>query len=277
MPQNSFPAIHGHRGCRGLRPENTLPAFRHALALGVDVLELDVVVSADRQVVVSHEPWFSGTICRTPAGLPIELATERQHNLYELPYDVIRQYDCGLTRHPGFPEQHSERAYKPLLSEVFQDAESYAESLGRSPVGYSIEVKSSVLGDGVFHPAPPEFLALVLAEISAAEVGERVTLLSFDKRILQVARELFPQLPLCLLVEDERPAEEHLQELGFLPTVYGMHHPLLTSQLAKFLRDRGVASVPWTVNELTDMHRILTLEPAGITTDYPDRLLALRH
>ena len=62
------PQIHGHRGCRGLRPENTLPAFLHALELGVDVLEMDVVISADQQVVVSHEPWLSSLLCLDPAG-----------------------------------------------------------------------------------------------------------------------------------------------------------------------------------------------------------------
>lgn len=276
MSSDLFPAIHGHRGCRGLRPENTLAAFRHALALGVDVLELDVVVSADQQVVVSHEPWFSSTICRTPGGHAISAATERQHNLYALPYATIRHYDCGLTRHPGFPQQLSEPAYKPLLSEVFREAENYVTELGRPPVGYSIEVKSSPAGDGVFHPTPTDFLALVLAEILAAGVGERATLLSFDKRILQEARRAIPQLPLCLLVEDERPVEVHLQELGFLPAVYGVHHPLLTISLAEYLRGRGIAVVPWTVNEPTDIRRILALQPAGITTDYPDRLLALR-
>jgi glycerophosphoryl diester phosphodiesterase len=276
MSEKSFPAIHGHRGCRGLRPENTLPAFRHALALGVDVLELDVVISADRQVVVSHEPWFSAAICRTPQGQRIEAATERQHNLYELPYAVIRQYDCGLSRHPAFPEQQPEPAYKPLLREVLQEAESYAQQLGRQPVHYSIELKSWPAGDGLFHPAPADFLMLVLAEISVAQVGERTTLLCFDKRVLQVARQQAPELPLCLLVEDELPAQEHLQELGFLPTVYGMYHPLLTPGLADFLREQGVGFVPWTVNESEDIQRILELQPAGITTDYPDRLLALR-
>ncbi|TGD77996.1 glycerophosphodiester phosphodiesterase family protein [Hymenobacter wooponensis] len=276
MTERTFPAIHGHRGCRGLRPENTLPAFRYALALGVDVLELDVVISADRQVVVSHEPWFSAAICRTPQGQPIEAATERQHNLYELPYAVIRQYDCGLSRHPGFPEQQPEPAYKPLLREVLQEAERYAQKLGRPPVHYSIEIKSSPASDGIFHPAPADFLALVLSEISIAQVGERTTLLCFDKRVLQVARQQAPGLPLCLLVEDELPAQDHLQELGFLPAVYGMHYPLLTPGLADFLREQGVAFVPWTVNQPEDMRRTLALQPAGITTDYPDVLLALR-
>jgi glycerophosphoryl diester phosphodiesterase len=271
-----FSAVHGHRGCRGLRPENSLPAFRHALKLGVDVLELDVVISADQQVVVSHEPWFSAAICRTPNGLPITPEVAPQHNLYQLPYAAIRQYDCGLTRHPGFPEQQPEPAYKPLLREVLLEAERYAQELRRPPVQYSIEVKSTPADDGVFHPAPARFLALVLAEISAAQVGERTTLLCFDKRVLQVARQQAPELPLCLLVEDERTAQEHLQELGFLPAVYGMHYPLLTTGLADFLREQRVAFVPWTVNHPDDMRRILALHPAGITTDYPDRLLALR-
>lgn len=274
----SFPSaveVHGHRGCRGLRPENTLPAFRHALTLGVDVLELDVVLSADNQVVVSHEPWFSSAICRLPTGAPIPAATARIHNLYQLPYAAIQQYDCGLTQHPAFPEQQSEPAYKPLLQEVLIEAETLARQLGRPPVRYSIELKSSPPDEGIYHPSPGKFLSFVMAVLQRAEVLDRVTLLCFDKRVLQEARRGFPQVPLCLLVEDEVPLSEHLRELSFLPAVYGPHHPLVTSALVHELHQLGVCLVPWTVNELPDMHRILALHPAGITTDYPDRLLRL--
>ncbi|MBG8554532.1 glycerophosphodiester phosphodiesterase family protein [Hymenobacter guriensis] len=271
-----YPVIHGHRGCRGLRPENTLPAFRHAVQLGVEVIELDVVVSADNRVVVSHEPWMSATICRTPAGLPISASEQYAHNLYTLPYAEIVRYDCGLTRHAAFPEQQPEPAYKPLLSEVVRNLDNLACELGRAPVRYSIELKSDPAADGLFQPLPGPFLELVLQELRATQVLPRTTLLCFDKRILQLAHRQLPTLPLCLLVEDVQPFSQHLEQLGFTPAVYGPQYHLVTPELAAELASLAVQLVPWTVNDPTDFMRLLALRPAGITTDYPNRFLPAR-
>lgn len=270
-----FPQVHGHRGCRGLRPENTLPAFLHALKLGVNALEMDVVVSADQQVVVSHEPWFSAAICRTPTGEPISEAEQHQHNLFQLPYAEIARYDCGLTQHPAFPEQVSMPASKPLLRTVLHACEQYCQQQGRGPVRYSIELKSTPSGDLHWHPSPDRFVELVVAELRRAQVLDRATLLCFDKRVLQQARHVCPSLPVCLLVEDEQPLRWHLQELGFLPDVYGPHFRLLTPELVSWLRERAIQLVPWTVNTPLDISRVLAYNPTGVTTDYPERVLSL--
>ncbi|WP_019948749.1 glycerophosphodiester phosphodiesterase family protein [Hymenobacter aerophilus] len=271
-----LPEVHGHRGCRGLRPENTLPAFREALRLGVDAIELDVVVSADRQVVVSHEPWMSAAICRLPSGEPIAPTEARQHNLYQLPYARIREYDCGRTRHPNFPEQLPAPAYKPLLREVVADLENLTRQLGRRPVNYSVEIKSEPAHDSLFQPPPVALLALVLAELQALQIMPRTMLLCFDKRVLQLARRAVPTLPLCLLIEDALPLADHLAALGFTPAVVGPDFRLLTSALAAQLAAQHIRLVPWTVNEPADLRAVLALHPWGITTDYPDRLLAMR-
>ena len=268
------PEIHGHRGCRGLRPENTLPAFLHALALGVDVIELDVVISADNQVVVSHEPWLNPLICLDPDGHAVAPTEARQHNLYQMPYATIRRCDCGQLRHPSFPEQVSAPAHKPLLSEVFATLEAAVRALGRAPVGYSVELKSTPGGDGIFHPAPPEFLALVLAELAAARVLPRTTLLCFDPRILRLAHQLRSDLATSLLVEDDLPWASSISNLGFTPTAFGPDFTSVTAAAVHALRTDfpGLRLVPWTVNDQTDMHRLLALGMDGMTTDYPDRL-----
>ena len=252
-----------------------MPAFRHALELGVDALELDVVISADEQVVVSHEPWMSAAICRDREGAPIEVEAERRHNLFQQPYALIRQYDCGLTRHPRFPEQWSEPAYKPLLQEVITATNEYARQLGRPRPKFSIELKSSPAGDGLFHPSPARFVELVMAVLQATDLTPRTTLLSFDKRVLQAVRAQAPDLPVCLLVEDRRPLTDHLQELGFAPDVYGPEYILVDEKLLSQVRALGLKLIPWTVNEPADMQRLAALGVEGITTDYPDRLQAL--
>ncbi|GAB2460132.1 glycerophosphoryl diester phosphodiesterase [Hymenobacter qilianensis] len=257
-----------------MRPENTLAGFLHALELGVDALELDVVISADEQVVVSHEPWLSAAICRDAAGERIDPASERLHNLFLMPYAVIRHCDCGSVRNPRFPHQLLNTAYKPLLQEVIAEADKYAQYLGRPLPFLSIEIKSSSAGDGIFHPSPARFVELVSAVVHAAGVAKRTTVLSFDKRVLQAARTQVPSLPLCLLVEDAQPLAEHLKELGFVPAVYGPEHCLVDKKLVAEVHTLGMRIIPWTVNELADMHRLIALGVDGITTDYPDLLVS---
>lgn len=272
----SRPEVHGHRGCRGLRPENTISAFLHALELGVDVLELDVVISADNRVVVSHEPWLNPAFCLDPAGNPISENSPGAFNLYRMPYAEIRRCDCGLRHNPAFPLQVSEPAYKPLLRDVVATVEAAAARLGRAPVRYSVEVKSSPAGDGLYHPAPEIFLGLVLAEIRATAILSRTTLLCFDPRILCLARTRCPGLATCLLVEDGAPWLSSVDTLGFVPTAFGPEFTTVTPGTVKELRAAypSLRLVPWTVNDPDDMRRLIALGVDGITTDYPDRLLS---
>jgi len=260
-----------------LRPENTLPAFLHALALGVNVLELDVVISADEQVVVAHEPWLAAHLGPGPDGLPIRPEQARAHRLYELPYAAIRQCPVGERSLAGFPEQQPAPTYRPLLAEVFRATETAARAQGRPPVSYSVEVKSTPAGDGHWHPAPARFVALVLAELRATGVLDRTTLLSFDARILREARRVCPALRLCLLAETTVPLARQIQALGFVPDTLGPAFRLLSARRVAELASGfpALRLVPWTVNELSDLRRVLSWGVAGITTDYPDRLLSL--
>lgn len=279
MPANPYrPEIHGHRGCRGLFPENTLPAFLHALTLGVDVLEMDVVISADNQVVVSHEPWLNPRICLDPAGHAIAPDDATRFNLYEMPYHVIRQCDCGQLQYPEFPRQQNLPAHKPLLKEVLNAVAIATKQLRRAPVRFSIEIKSLPDGDNIFHPKPAQFLALVLAELAAAQVLSRTTLLCFDARVLQLAHYQYPALATCLLVEEEQPWLSSLQALGFTPTAFGPNFRTVTVDAVQQLRTLCPTSlrlVPWTTNASADMLHLINMKVDGITTDYPDVLSVL--
>ena len=112
--------IQGHRGCRGLMPENTMEAFKKAIELGVQTLELDVVVSKDNTVIVSHEPFMNSVICLDINGLEIPKTDEEKYNLYQMTFDSIKQFDCGTKHHPRFPNQQKIKTYKPALSEVIK-------------------------------------------------------------------------------------------------------------------------------------------------------------
>src|SRR4029079_15930170 len=124
-------------GCRGLMPENTIPAFLKAVELGITTLEMDVVISKDSQVVVSHDPYFNHEITTKPNGDTINEAEEKDLKLYRMSYEEIRQYDVGIKPHPRFPLQQKIKAYKPLLSDVLDSVVMHITMLKRAPVYYN--------------------------------------------------------------------------------------------------------------------------------------------
>ncbi len=108
----------GHRGCRGLMPENTIPAMIHALDIGVTTLEMDVVITKDKKVILSHEPWFGQEITTKPDGSTMGPREERKYNIYWMTYEQTKTFDVGLKPHPRFAQQQKMKITKPLLSEV---------------------------------------------------------------------------------------------------------------------------------------------------------------
>jgi glycerophosphoryl diester phosphodiesterase len=267
--------VQGHRGCRGLRPENTVPAFLHALALGVTTLELDVVVTQDEQLLVSHEPFLSHTICTGPDGEAITAAQEKQYNLYRMTYEQIRRCDCGSQGHPRFPEQQTMVTAKPRLVDVIDSVEQYLLNHNRPPVQYNIETKSTPAGDGVFHPVPKKFASLLLAVIDEKGIADRTIVQSFDVRTLQEARRLNPALRQALLVENRQGLRKNIEELGYVPEVYSPNFRLVNKKIRSDTRRQEMQLIPWTVNKREHIRKMLELEVDGIISDYPNRVLEI--
>src|SRR4026208_542907 len=243
--------IQGHRGCRGLMPENTIPAMLKALDLGVTTLEMDVVVSKDNKVVVSHEPWFEAEITTKPDGTFIKPAEAMQYNIFQMNYDEIVKYDVGMKPHPRFPQQQKIKAIKPLLSDLF---DSVAESMKvrRRPFPYfNIETKCLPAGDGRFHPKPEEFVELLMAVIKEKQLEERVIIQSFDFRTLKYLHEKYPSIKTAMLIEDSdvNDFEGQLNRLGYTPQIYSPNHTLVDDKLVKQCHDKGMKIIPWTVND----------------------------
>ena len=267
--------IQGHRGCRGILPENSIPGFIHAIDLGVTTLEMDVVISADRKVVVSHDPYFSATICRDPAGLDIPKGEEKEHNIYKMKYQDIVKYDCGSKHHSGFPEQQNTPVHKPLLSEVLDSCESYLKSKGLGRLRYNIELKSSSNGDGNYHPEPEEFSRLVYEVVEQYISAEQLIIQSFDFRILREWKKSYPEFRLAALVSNVKSPENNLKELGFKPDIYSPYYKLLSKNDVADLHQQSILVVPWTVNTKGEMKEMINLGVDGIITDYPDRYFDL--
>ena len=270
--QNTFD-WQGHRGARGLAPENTLPAFLKALEFPrIHTLELDLAVSADNQVLISHEPWMSATICSTPIGDAVKAEDENKLQLYQMPYAEIAKYDCGRRGNERFPEQQAMAAHKPLLKEVVQAVQTYCAKNKRSLPRYNIEIKSQPAWDGKRTPPPAEFAKLVLQEIQNLGITKSCCIQSFDPRVLREVRAIAPQMTLALLVENRRGMEANVQELGFTPNIYSPYFGLLSAEVVQKAHTMGMKVIPWTVNETSAMQKMIEMGVDGMITDYPNRI-----
>lgn len=264
--------VQGHRGCRGLLPENTIQGFIRALDLGVTTLEMDLVISADRQVVVSHEPYFSADITTLPDGGLIR-GTGQDYNIFQLDYNQIIRFDVGQKVHPRFPAQQKISAVKPLFIEVVRQADAYSRRSGRPLPYYNVEIKRRHEWDNHYHPDASEFAKLVIEQVDKSGAADRTFIQSFDKESLRFCKKINPKLPLVLLVENDLGMAQNVKELGFEPEVYSPYFELVDKQLVENCRKSNIALIPWTVNEKADMEKLLDLGVDGIISDYPDRLI----
>lgn len=269
--------IQGHRGARGLYPENSIMGFIMAVDMGIKTLELDVVISKDKKIVVSHEPWISHEICIKKTGEYITEEDELNYNMYQMTYDEIRKFDCGSKDHPRFPEQIKAITYKPLLRHVVEVVETFSAAHYLEPIHYNIETKSLPEGDNVFHPEPREFCKLLYDELKRLNILDRVTIQSFDVRTLQVFRNYYPATKLVLLVENNMGFEDNIAKLGFDPAIYSPNFNLVDEELVADCRERNIKLIPWTVNREDDIQKLIDLGVDGIITDYPDIALTLQH
>ncbi|HEX6223825.1 MAG TPA: glycerophosphodiester phosphodiesterase, partial [Chryseolinea sp.] len=263
--------VQGHRGARGLKPENTIPGFLLAIDSGVTTLELDVVITKDKKVIVSHEPWISPAICLGPSGTPLQPKDEKKINIYQLTYDEVKQFDCGSLGNKNFPQQEKISLSKPLLSEVIVAVENHIKSYASYEVDYNIEIKSSPDGDKKFHPSVDEFSDLVYELVDQYLPLERIVIQSFDFRVLKYWHKKYPHIRLAALVENTKPIDANLAALGFKPSIYSPYFKLLSKDKVALLHRQKIRVIPWTVNEVSDMLSLKGMGVDGFITDYPNR------
>lgn len=266
--------LQGHRGYRGHFPENTIKGFEEAIRLGVTTLEMDVVLSGENTWFVSHEPWLNHEICRDMQGRDIDPLLENTFNLYWLTDEEIRGCDCGSKGNPRFPEQRPMPAFKPTLAEVFRHSEEIAATLGRT-IRYNIEIKSQPDWYGIHQPEPEEYVDFFTDFMDGIDFLDRITIQSFDMKILQLLHEQRPEWTLALLVDNGLTVKQNIKLLGFVPHIYSPRFTYAHKLAVKACRDLGMKIIPWTVNEPDDMKKLLELGVDGIITDYPDRLLEI--
>lgn len=269
MPTKSAIKWQGHRGCRGLLPENTIPAFIKALEFSqVNTLELDVVVSKDKQIIVSHEAWFSEHISSHPNGNPVLEKEAKSLRLYNMTYDEIKKYDVGIRGNERFPDQKMIPVYKPSFKDMVQAVETHCE-INQLPLPYyDIEIKYKEH----YTPSPKEFVQLMIAEIEALGIKKRVNLQSFNITVLEEIHQQDEEIIIAYLVENLQTFKKNLTYLSFKPDIYSPYFKSVTPLLVKNVHKQNMKIIPWTVNEVKDMKKMIRLGVDGVITDYPNRI-----
>ena len=261
----------GHRGARGLMPENTVPAFLEALKYPVVTLELDVVISRDRQIVVSHEPWMNPAICLGPDGQKLPQKEDDKHNIYLLSLEEIRHYDCGSIGNAQFRRQQKIAVAKPTLAEVVHAVADYCMANSRSLPAFNIELKSREPWYDVYVPRPEEFVKILLAWIDELGISERTTLQSFDLNVLrELKKQIQNDIQISYLVERNLSIENAIELLGFTPHIYSPHHRLVKAETIGYAHEHGIRVIPWTVNTVEEFKKLIEMGVDGLITDYPD-------
>jgi glycerophosphoryl diester phosphodiesterase len=249
--------VHGHRGARAMRPENTLPAFEYAIASGVDVLELDMAVTKDNVLVVSHDPYLEAPVCSGP---------RPKTAIHELTLAEVREWDCGKVQNPGFPKQTPVPGTRmPTLDEVFDLAP-------RGNFQFNIETK--IFKDHPeLTPSPQDFDKLVLASIRRHHLEKRILLQSFDFRTLHAMKQLAPEIPRVALWEgSDRDFVSIAREAD--ATIVSPNYALVTPAKVQAAHDAGLQVVTWTANTPADWDKLIAAQVDAIISDDPAALIA---
>ncbi|MFA6584443.1 MAG: glycerophosphodiester phosphodiesterase [Elusimicrobiaceae bacterium] len=260
--------VHGHRGCRAVYPENTLAAFNEALRAGVDVLEMDMQVTKDNVIVLSHEFAVSPDLCLAPGGEKIT----KQLPFHFLTLAEVKKFDCGTLRNPKFPDQTPLPGEKiPTLDEMFEMVKNSTYPAAAN-VQFNIETKI-VPGYPAISPAPEEFAQLFADSIKKYGMEKRVILQSFDKRTLIAMKKLLPQVRTSMLTSDNLVPYDAVAQ-AIKADYISPDFLWITKADVDDLHKAGVQIVPWTVNTPADWDKMIELGVDGIITDNPGALIS---
>ncbi|HUH34067.1 MAG TPA: glycerophosphodiester phosphodiesterase family protein [Daejeonella sp.] len=259
----------GHRGARGLMPENTIPGMLKAIDMDLTTLEMDLQITADRQVILSHDNHINPAFTLTGEGKEISEEDAKKRTFYKMNFDQVKSFDVGTKFYDKYPKQQKLKVHIPLLSEVIDSVQTYLAVTGKPQVFYNIETKSSAAGDNLYHPEPNVFIKLVMDVVEGKKITPWTIIQSFDVRTLQVLHDKYPHVRSSFLVE-QGSLKDNLQTLGFTPSIYSPAAKLVTAGLVKEVQAKGMKIIPWTVNEKQEIDRLEALGVDGIITDYPD-------
>lgn len=268
----------GHRGARGIMPENTIPAFEKGIEVGANTIEFDVHITKDHKVVIYHDASFTPSYTTKPDGTDISNDERKQYTFYQMNYADIRKFIIGEKEYPAYPEQERLKTYAPLLSEMIDSIENFTRRNHYPPVVYLLEIKSGAKTDGTEQPAPEAYMRIMMNVLKPYlnKIKGRLIIQSFDMRPLQVLHRTHPSIPLGYLTGDKsKSVAENIETMGFVPAFYNPYFSLVNPDFLKECNTRGMKVLPWTVNDASEMKKLKAMGVDGIITDYPGKVTEL--
>ena len=264
-------SLEGHRGGRGLSPENTIGAMKLSIDLPkVTTLEMDCHITKDKKVVVYHDDYLNPKFVTYSDGNELN-GKDNKGLIYNYTYQELQNFDLGLKGNPDFPDQKKISAKISLLSDLIDESEKYATSKGRKMM-YNIETKSSDKKDNISHPEPKEFSDLVLNVVIEKGIASRTVIQSFDKRTIQYINKTYPDIKTSFLIDakNNKSIAQLVEELGYKPFIVSPNYKIVTSNFVKDAHNLGIKVIPWTVNTKKEIDDLLSMGVDGIISDYPN-------
>lgn len=274
MQNPEFPAFsyEGHRGARGLYPENSIGAMKVAIDLPkVTTLEMDCHITKDKKVVVYHDDYLNPKFVTYRDGKELR-DKDVKGTIYGYTWKELANFDLGLKGNIDFPEQQKVATPIALLKDLIREAEAYAKNKRKSPMFYNIETKSREGKDHEWHPAPQEFSDLVLEVVIEQGIAPRTVIQSFDKRTIQYINKTYPQIKTSYLIDakNKKTIKELIADLGFTPFIISPNYKLVDANFVKDAHELGIKVIPWTVNDKNEITALEALKVDGIISDYPN-------
>jgi glycerophosphoryl diester phosphodiesterase len=238
---------------------------------------MDVVITKDKQVVLSHEPFMNLEIATFPVGVN-NIGNSKAFNIFQMTYEEVKTWDVGSKFNPRFPDQRKMKVHKPLLKDLIEAVESYTKANNLPQVAYNIETKLSPDTDDLFHPGPVEFVDLLSKVIIDAGTASRTTIQSFDPRsLIELHRRKAPfQLSYLIESTPRITAAEVVASLGFKPDVISPDYSMVDASFVKDFHNQQMKIIVWTVNKEEDIKKMALLGVDGIISDYPNRFAVLK-
>ena len=255
--------VEGHRGSRMTHPENTLPAFKEALLAGAHILELDLALTKDKHLVVTHDPYINPVVCLSPEGKSFR----GKRIIYHMSLAEIKKYDCGSLVNPRFPKQKTfPNTRIPTLKEVFELTKKYPK------IEFNIETK--IFADHPdITPTPEIFVKSILDIVKKYKLEERVIVQSFNYRTLKEVQKRNPKIRTSQLLK-HKPKKDIVEMAQKLKVnIISPKHSWLTKKMVQGLQKKGIKVAPWTANTKKDWDRLIKMGVNSIITDSPRELI----
>lgn len=252
-------SVIAHRGGAGLYPENTIEAMINAVKLGVTDLEMDLHVTKDGVVVVSHDPYVKGY--------------GKKYPVYSLTWKQLSPIVVGNVKDPAFPASKRLKSHVPMVTALIDSVETYCHQHRLPPVKYTIEIKSAAVNDGKLTPGYKTFADQCIKALSSRYLGSRLLLQSFDVRTLKYVHSKYPDIRLLYLIDSKAGSyDKAMSRLGFVPYAIGPDCSMVSPALVSKAKAAGMRVIPYTVDTKAETQKMVKAGVNAIITNYPDKM-----